>query len=102
MHNRSAVNLSSMNDVVNCADDGYSTKHDDTVIHELDWWVVEQREEAHDCLLNAVQNGDDIDWNALRMSAAEQTCDGDNLQPCRARKAKMEAVRRTYGATAHS
>ena len=65
MHNRSTVYLPSVNDVVDRTDNSDAAKHDDSVVHKLDWWVVEQWEEAHDSLLNAVENRHNVDWDAL-------------------------------------
>jgi hypothetical protein len=65
MHDRSTVNFLSVNKVVDRADDSDAAKHDNSVVHVRDCWVVEQREEAHDGLLNAVKNCNDVDRDAL-------------------------------------
>lgn len=65
VHDRASVDLPPVNDVVNCADNRNSSKHDNTVVHVSNRRMVEEREEAYDCLHDAVQERDDVDWNAL-------------------------------------
>ena len=68
VNDRAAIDLPSMNDVVNCTNDRNTSKHDDTIVHVSNERVVEKREEADDGLHEAVEERDDVDWDTL--------CDG--------------------------
>lgn len=70
MHHRAAVHLASLDEIVDHRNNSDASEHDTAVIHICDRRLLEQREEAHDGLLNAVEDSNDVDWDALMVKSA--------------------------------
>lgn len=71
VHNRAAINLPPMENIINGTDNRNSAKHHNSIVHIRNRWVVEEREEADDGLEDAVEEGDGVDRDALKPSANE-------------------------------
>ncbi len=66
MHNRAAIDLPSMDKIINSTDNRNPTKHHNAVVHIRDRWVVEEREEADHGLKDAEEDSNDVDRDTLQ------------------------------------